>query len=149
MQRSGYLLDSNILIRWVQRGDPRYSIVDNTLDSLVTSQTALYYTSQNLGKFWNALTRPMERNGYGFRPWEVGELAKEVESQFNLLPDSELVHFGWRKMLVDCGISGVQVHDARLAAAMRVHGISRILTFNAKDFRRFPDVQAVLPQDLN
>jgi predicted nucleic acid-binding protein len=43
---------------------------------------------------------------------------------------------------------GVQVHDARLAAAMRVPGIQRILTFNERDFARYPDIQAVHPQAL-
>ena len=49
---------------------------------------------------------------------------------------------------VSHNVSGVQVHDARLAAAMRVHGIQRVLTFNARDFARYPDIQAVHPQTL-
>jgi hypothetical protein len=28
---------------------------------------------------------------------------------------------------------------------MRVHGVSRILTFNAKDFTRFPGIEAIHP----
>jgi hypothetical protein len=31
---------------------------------------------------------------------------------------------------------GVQVHDARLVAAMKVHGVTRILTINIRDFSR-------------
>jgi predicted nucleic acid-binding protein len=49
---------------------------------------------------------------------------------------------------IDAVLSGVQVHDARLAAAMHVHGIQRVLTFNARDFARYPDIQAVHPQAL-
>ena len=51
-------------------------------------------------------------------------------------------------MLVDYGVSGVQVHDARLAATMRVHGVQRILTFNVQDFRRYTGIEAVLPQSV-
>lgn len=51
-------------------------------------------------------------------------------------------------MLVDYAISGVQMHDARLVAIRRVHGVKRILTFNTRDFQRFEDIKAVLPQDL-
>jgi predicted nucleic acid-binding protein len=50
---------------------------------------------------------------------------------------------------VDYRVSGVQVHDARLVAAMRVHGVRRILTFNTKDFARFDDIEAVHPADLS
>jgi hypothetical protein len=46
------------------------------------------------------------------------------------------------------GVSGVQVHDARLAAVMRVHGLTHILTLNAADFARYPGIIAVHPQDV-
>jgi hypothetical protein len=36
------------------------------------------------------------------------------------------------------GVIGSQVYDARLVAAMTVHGVGRILTFNAADFSRYP-----------
>jgi predicted nucleic acid-binding protein len=143
-----FLVDSNVLIRWAQLHDPNHSVVSRALNRLVQSHAVLYYTSQNLGEFWNTVTRPIDRNGYGLSPKEANELAQEIEAQFRLLPDSILVHQEWRRMLVDYGISGVQVHDARLVAAMRVHGVKHILTFNARDFRRFADVSAVFPQDL-
>jgi predicted nucleic acid-binding protein len=41
----------------------------------------------------------------------------------------------------------VKVHHAKLAAAMTVHGIQRILTFNPGDFARY-DVKAVHPFTL-
>jgi predicted nucleic acid-binding protein len=31
---------------------------------------------------------------------------------------------------------------------MRVHGIQRILTFNERDFARYPEIQAVHPRAL-
>ena len=148
MARSGYLLDSNILIRWVQQNDPEHALVQASLYRLVSSGTDLHYTSQNLGEFWNALTRPQARNGYGLSPQEVDELAQQVEDGFILLPDSIEVHHEWRRLLVDHAISGVQVHDARLAAAMRVHGVGQILTFNTRDFARFTNVDAVHPRDI-
>ena len=97
---------------------------------------------------WNALTRPITRNGFGLTSLEADRQARQIESTFLLLPDNPAVHEEWRKMLVDLEISGVQVHDARLVAAMRVHGLKRILTLNDRDFRRFFDIKAVLPQDL-
>lgn len=45
-------------------------------------------------------------------------------------------------------VSGVQVHDARLVAAMHVHNVNRILTFNTKDFARFTDIEAIDPTNL-
>jgi predicted nucleic acid-binding protein len=113
------------------------------------SDADLCYTSQNLGEFWNAMTRPANRNGYGLSPEEADIRAKEVEAGFRLLPDSPAVHKEWRRLLVDYRVSGVQVHDARLVPSMRVHGVKRILTFNTKDFARFDEIEAVHPIDLS
>ncbi|MFY9746424.1 MAG: hypothetical protein WBH45_05140 [Acidobacteriaceae bacterium] len=62
--------------------------------------------------------------------------------------DSEATYREWRKIVVAEGVSGIQVHDARLVAAMRVHGIEHLLTLNVGDFRRYEKVIAVSPQDL-
>jgi predicted nucleic acid-binding protein len=42
-------------------------------------------------------------------------------------------------------ISGKQVHDARLAAIMEAHGVASILTFNTRDFSRYPGLTATDP----
>jgi predicted nucleic acid-binding protein len=39
------------------------------------------------------------------------------------------------------------VHDARLVAAMNVHGVRRILTFNTDDFARY-GIEVLHPSSL-
>ena len=148
MAGTPYLMDSNILIRWVQPSDPDYPVVQSALDVLARQGATLCYTSQNLAEFWNACTRPADRNGYGLSPQEADRRARLFETRLRLLPDNLAVHQEWRRLLVVHAVSGIQVHDTRLVAAMHVHGISRILTFNAKDFARFTDVEARLPKDV-
>lgn len=142
------LLDSNILIRWVQPNDPDYALVERALEHLAREGTAFCYTSQNLAEFWNACTRPIDRNGYGLTQAETDRRAKLFESKLRLLPDNLLVHQEWRQILVSQSVSGIQVHDAHLAAAMRVHGIARILTFNDHDFARYSFVEAIHPRTM-
>ena len=43
------------------------------------------------------------------------------------------------------GVSGVQVHDTRLVAAMLVYKIPRILTFDADDFTRYTQIEILKP----
>ena len=143
------LIDSNILLQWVQPNDPDYSIVASALEVLVEQGSVLCYTSQNLAEFWNACTRPVDRNGYGLSPAETDRRARALESRLHLLHDSLLVHREWRRLLVAHNVAGVQVHDARLVAAMRVHGVKRILTFNEKDFARYPDIEAIHPRNVS
>ncbi len=144
-----YLLDSNILIRWVQHGDPSAAVVEAALDLLALWKADPCYTSQNLGEFWNAVTRPANRNGYGLTPEEADASAAEFEAAFSLLPDTPAVHKEWRRLLVDYRVSGAQVHDTRLVASMHVYGVKRILTLNTKDFSRFDDIEAIHPLDLS
>lgn len=119
------------------------------VDGILLSGGQPCYTSQNLGEFWNVLTRPIDRNGFGLTPAEANDRARMIESRMKLLPDIPEVHEAWRKLLVTHSVSGVQVHDARLVAAMHVHGVKRILTFNTRDFARFTDIEAIHPLDLS
>jgi predicted nucleic acid-binding protein len=143
-----WLADSNTLIRWVQPADTNYPLVRSAIKELKRIGAIPCYISQNLGEFWNALTRPIDRNGYGLSAKDADIRARAFESHFRLLPETPTVHSVWRKLLVDYGVSGVQVHDARLVAAMRVHGVPRVLTFNAKDFARYPEIEAIHPRQL-
>jgi hypothetical protein len=45
-------------------------------------------------------------------------------------------------------VSGAQVHDARLVAAMHVHGVRHLLTLNVRDFARHLGITVVHPQTL-
>jgi predicted nucleic acid-binding protein len=51
-------------------------------------------------------------------------------------------------MVVQHGIQGVQVHDARLVAWMQAYGITHIVTLNTADFARYPGITALSPQDV-
>jgi predicted nucleic acid-binding protein len=104
---------------------------------------------RTLLEFWNTCTRPLDRNGYGLSPQEADRRTRFFEDKLRLLPDSLAVHQEWRKLLVVSNVSGVHVHDARLVAAMRVHGVGRILTFNEKDFARYRDIEAVNPRTIS
>jgi predicted nucleic acid-binding protein len=149
MAETPYLVDSNVLLRWVKSNHRDYPLIVSATDAILRQDGILCYTSQNVGEFWNACTRPVDRNGYGLSPQQTDRLAKSFEERLRLLPDSLSIHEEWRGLLVVYGVSGVQVHDARLVAAMRVHGVKRILTFNDKDFARYADVEAVHPRSVS
>jgi hypothetical protein len=40
------------------------------------------------------------------------------------------------------------VYNARIAAAMIVHGVGNIITINVSDFTRYPNVTAIHPKDV-
>lgn len=143
------LLDSNILLRISKSNDPQHAAIRQALHALVGQGVRLCYTSQTLGEFWNASTRPLDKNGFGLSIVETDRLARVIERDFELLPDSRKVHDRWRSLLVAHNIQGVQVHDARLAASMYVHGVGQLLTINVRDFRRFEGLRILHPSELS
>jgi predicted nucleic acid-binding protein len=149
MAETPYLVDSNILLRWVKPDHSDYPAIVSATDTILRRDGILCYTSQNVAEFWNACTRPLDRNGYGLSPQATDRRARFFEERLRLLTDGPAIHEEWRKLLVTHSVLGVQVHDARLVAAMHVHGVKRILTFNAKDFARYPDIEAVDPRAIS
>lgn len=146
MPGTSYLVDTNILLRWVKSDDRDYPLVVAAIEVILKQDGVLCYTSQNVAEFWNTCTRPEDRKGYALSPQETDRRAKLFESKLQLLPDSLAVHKEWRHLVVAHNISGVRVHDARLVAAMKVHGVKRILTFNDRDFAHYPGIEAVNPR---
>ena len=132
-----YLVDTNILLRMVQSDSSEHPMIRECLTLLWEGGADLFFTSQNLAEFWNVCTRPAEKNGFGFSIERTHEHARLISSNLTLAPDSEQTHQEWLRIVFEARVSGVQVHDARLAAAMRVHGISQLLTLNVGDFRRY------------
>jgi predicted nucleic acid-binding protein len=143
-----WLLDTNILLRMSKSDDPHHPMIGGALRTLVARGARLCFTSQTLGEFWNASTRPLDKNGFGLSVEETDRIARVIERDFELLPDSRDVHDRWRHLLVAHKVKGVQVHDTRLAASMYVHGVTQLLTVNVRDFQRFPLLRVVHPAEV-
>jgi predicted nucleic acid-binding protein len=143
-----FLADTNILLRVLQRGDPDHAIIRAALRKLKQRGERIHYVSQNLVEFWRVCTRPKSANGLGMSVPATDRWARVIERIFLLAPDRPEVHQEWRRIVVVNSVSGVQVHDARIVAAMRVHGITDLLTLNGADFRRYPGIIAVHPRDV-
>ena len=143
-----YLADTNILLRLLQRSDPEHWLVRAALRTLHGRGERICFAPQNLVEFWCVCTRPTSANGFGLTVAETDRRARVIERLFVLLPDGPAVHAQWRHLVVAHAVSGVQVHDARLVALMRVHGLRSLLTFDVADFARYPGISAVHPQDI-
>jgi predicted nucleic acid-binding protein len=142
------LVDTNILLRITRRSDPQHKLVDTALSLLAGAGTTLHYTHQNIAELWNAMTRPVERNGLGLSIAETERQVRAIEDGMVLLPDNEAVYREWRRIVVHYGVCGVQVYDARLAATMYAHSVGHILTLNVADFSRFDGLAPIHPESV-
>jgi len=143
-----FLADTNVLLRLLQRNDPDHALVRAALRTLGERGEQICFAPQNLVEFWRVCTRPPSSNGFGLTVAETDRRARVIERLFTLLPDGPAVHAEWRRLVVAHAVSGVQVHDARLVAWMRVHGLTDLVTFDVADFGRYPGICALHPRHI-
>ncbi len=138
-----YLTDTNFALRFAFKQNPQHQIIRQAVRTLIKRGDEICIVPQTCVEFWNAATRPTKNNGFGFSLSDADFFLRLIERVFPLLPDNENVHKEWRKLIVNFGVSGVQVHDARIVAAMSVHQVKHILTFNTSDFTRYSSIGIV------
>ncbi len=145
-----YLVDTNILLRLTDRNHPQHPIIRQAIRLLRTQGHNLYMTPQNCAEFWNVATRPSDKNGLSFDVEKTAKLLRLYERLFPVIPDNSNIYPEWKRLVKDFKVKGIQVHDARLVAAMKTHSLNYIFTFNVKDFKRYQveEIKAVSPQDL-
>ena len=125
------LLDTNMLIRGAQPADPNYQAAVDAVASLRTRGDDLCLVPQNFYEFWVVSTRPVAQNGRGKSPDEVTADLAYFESRFTVHSDDSDVFAEWKTLVTTYKVSGKPSHDARLVAAMLVHGITHILNRHA------------------
>jgi predicted nucleic acid-binding protein len=144
-----YLVDTNVLLRSVQKFHPMQSDADRAIIQLLLhNPEAVYVLPQNLIEFWAVATRPRIQNGLGLSIDETASQIADFKSIFMLLPDADAIFQEWERLVREHQVVGKQVYDARLVAAMSVHNLTHLLTFNTADFKRFSEITAVSPTTL-
>ena len=140
-----FLLDANVLLRSAEPGHSQHAEATVAVRTLLRRGHELVIVPQNLYEFWAVATRPVKDNGLGMTPAEAAAEPTTIQARFALLPDTPAVFPEWRRLVLAHGVSGKPTHDARLVAAMQVHGVDHLLTFNNKHFKRFPGVVVHTP----
>ena len=142
------LVDSNVLIFCIQQEHPWHEQSIRAMATLLEAGEPACVLLQNIAEFWNVCTRPLNKNGLGLSPTETEQRLKNFDLMLTVMHDTPAVYDHWRTIVAKHEVIGVQVHDARIAAAMQVHEISRILTYNPRDFNRYEGITTVHPADI-
>ncbi len=142
-------VDTNVLVGAIQTFDPQLrTTARQAVKSLYHRGEQLPCFPQNLVEFWNASTRPAHGNGLGFGPEQAARYVDRFQTLLRLLPETPEIFPTWRRLVLQHRVSGIQVHDARIVAAMTVHQVNTILSFDLADFRRYKEITVVHPQEV-
>lgn len=142
------LIDTNVLLRSSDAKHTQHAAAVQALIGLANRGNALRTCNQVLVEFWSVATRPEINNGLAW-PVDKAHLAiGRLRLAYPPVPDTDQIFTEWLDLVTRQAITGRQVFDARLVAAMRVHSIPAILTFNTQDFLRYPGIQVLNPAEV-
>ncbi len=142
------LIDTSVLIRTLQPHHPQYAAAERAVRRLPERGRKLHVAAQNLIELWVVATRPRGENGLGMTTGEAAAEVLRVRNLFYFLNDTPAIYAAWEALVVRHGVSGKPAHDARLVAAMQVHGLTSVLTFDRTGFSRFPGVDVMDPSQV-
>lgn len=125
------LVDSNVLVRLSDPGDPDHGAAVAAVASLVEREETLYVTLQNLTELWRALTGAKTSNGLGYPVILADTELRRLRRLFTLLDeDTPAIETAWHGLILRHQVTGVAVFDARLAATVLAHNLDSIVTFD-------------------
>ncbi|MEZ0267415.1 MAG: type II toxin-antitoxin system VapC family toxin [Phycisphaerae bacterium] len=139
------MLDTNILTRSIQPASGHHAVANVATGELLRRGDDLCVVPQVIYEFWVVCTRPPGDNGLGMDADAARLEIDRILSVFTLLPDEPTILPVWRALVTAHQVHGKSAHDARLVAAMDVHGMATLMTFNGTHFRRFPGVTVLDP----
>lgn len=142
------LVDTNVLIFSIQPSSPWHEASIKAIEFSLDASEPVFVLPQNVAEFWNVCTRPADKNGLGLSPAEAERQLTSLDSILTVLHETPDVYLLWRRIVVEHEVRGIQVHDARIAASMMVHGVDRLLTYNPRDFKRFAGITPVRPDEV-
>src|SRR5438067_1064647 len=102
----------------------------HAVTALFGQKEVLHVVPQNVYEAWVVATRPVVNNGLGLAPELTHRLISRIPRFFKVLPDVPNIYDEWLRLIKAFSVIGVNAHDARIVAAMKVHGINHLLTFN-------------------
>lgn len=147
MARTGVdpvFLDTNILVHANVAESPRHHVALETVKQFSEAGVEIWISRQVLREFLAVLTRPQ----VFLKPRPVSTITARVrqfETLFRIADENATVTARLLDLLERTPVGGRQVHDANIVAAMLSHGVTRLVTENTRDFKRFADLITVLP----
>jgi predicted nucleic acid-binding protein len=143
------LVDTSVLIRTLQPHHPLYLTAKRAIRLLPEQGRVLHIVAQNLIELWSVATRPQGENGLGVTAAQAALELEKSKSMFLFLPETAAIYPVWERLVIEYQSMGKLAHDARLVAAMQVHGLTSILAFDTSGFCRYAGIEVVHPDRVS
>ena len=130
-------VDTNVLIYANLRGSAHHAAAVEMLRQAQAAGSELWISSQIAREYLAAVTRPQPNGPPSLTMATAVAQVRLIMQRFQIIEDGPEIRAQLLVLLSAYPVAGKQVHDANIVATMLANGITRLLTFNSADFRRF------------
>lgn len=135
--------DTNVLLSAVDRKRRLHAQALHMLNALPNRGVALCVSGQIVREFLVVCTRPVDVNGLGLPQREALRNAEAIIERSTILDENRNVPVRLLDIVRTTTCGGRRIHDANVVATMQEHGLTRLVTGNPDDFRRFEGIDLV------
>ena len=141
------LIDTNLLVYAFYPEVPQHRAARWLLNQAQEETTGLCVSSQVFAEFYAVVTNPKRVNP-ALDSRAALQRIDEVRSLPGLivLPVPVDVVDRWITLLRRHPVTRQRIFDVQLIATMLANGVTRIYTFNVKDFQLFPEITVIEPK---
>ena len=144
MSGEPHFVDTNVLVYAALEDDLRHAACRKLLGN--PSGPLLHISQQILAEFYSIITSPKRV----MVPFDSAQAIEFIETLLGyehilLLPISVDVSARWLRLLKRSETLGPRVFDLQIAATLISHGISKLVTYNGKDFESIAEIEIVEP----
>ena len=141
------LVDTNVLVRSIERGHIHQLPAINAMRFLrIDQDQEIVVVPQVLVELYAVCTR--SQGGLALSPDQaIGEIAS-IKNNCRVFPEHPEIFTQWENLVGKYKPKNRHVFDVRLVAAMLVHQIPQLLSFNDQDFVKFTEIHVLNPFDV-
>ena len=134
-------VDSNILVYAHRADSPLHGVASETIRGLAEGAASWAIPWPCIAEFYAVVTHPRIYSPPSTPAQAVAQLRAWLGSpSLVLLAEPRDTWPIFERLLLDAGVVGPKVHDARIAAICLTHGVGSLLTAD-RDFAAFPSLR--------
>lgn len=139
--------DTNIILRAYHDVFPQHFSVKAIFDRLLADDTDLWISRQVIREYLVQVTHP-RTFAMPLTSSQAVEQVGNILQTCQIIGETSATTNALLTLIRDYSVSGKQIHDANIVAAMLANGIDTLLTLNTADFKRYEDrITLLVPGD--
>lgn len=138
------IVDTNVLVYALDADAPQHASARALLEAARSGETTLYVTSQILCEFYSIVTNA-RRVAKPRSPADAWSAVTNLLAFLQVLPIPAHAVGALMNLLRRYPVTGGDVFDLQIVAAMQANAFNRIYTVNTDDFTKFSELSVATP----